>query len=465
MRHLLFFIFLISLSGCRGMIHPKVGLPCEFSEAQRVESVEGPPVDLRVYWEQFEDPVLNELVDIALKKNYDLNIAREKICQARAEFGVEFAKLFPFIDANVQFQREGNPETTAISPFLGGLFVNFYRMGFDMAWEIDIFGKLRSGAKAGCLNIRAREEEVRYVNLTVSSEVAARYFEIRNLQERIGITKWHIKSTQELIDIASARLEGGFTGELDVVTSKALNDTRRAKLNELESDLEQTIYAVAVLLGEIPECLKGAFEDGVPVPTAKGRIPLGLPSELICRRGDVRDAYYAMKTAGAEVLVARQELFPRLDLASLFEYSTSFFTRWLGFFSKNWVYQPSLTLPLFHGRQLMENILVKTSIQRQRVMEYERAVIDALAEVEKSIVAYYMEERRFENLTKERDNYRNAREIALVLYTAGLQDFVYVFNIEQNLYAAELQWSESRERLGTSLVAVYKSLGGGWEEC
>jgi outer membrane protein, multidrug efflux system len=445
------------------MTHPTLGLPYEYAEEEKADSLEGPPVDLRVYWEQFQDPVLNELVDIALRKNYSLNIAREKICQARAEFGVEFANLFPFVDANIQFLRERNPETEAISPFLGGLFVNFYRLGLDSTWEIDLFGKIRSTAKAACMNVRAQEEEVRNVNLSVSAEVATLYFEIRNIQERIEITNWHINSTQELIEITQARFEGGFISELDAVTAKALNETRRAQLREYESDLQQTIYAMAVVLGEIPECLQGAFNDGIPVPTAKGRIPLGLPSELICRRGDVRNAYFLMRAAGAEVIAARQELFPTLSLTSLFEYSTSFFTSWFTFFSKNYNYNPYLVLPLFHGRQLMQNILVKTSIQRQRVMEYEQTVIDALAEVEKTIVAFYQEEKRFDHLTKERDRYREAREIAMELYQAGLQDFVFVFDIEKNLYVSELEWSVSKERLGTFLVAIYKSLGGGWE--
>lgn len=461
-KALILFI-LLGCVGCRSMTHPNLCLTEEFSEKEIALTKEGPPVELSVYWEQFEDPILTELVLRALEKNYDLNVAREKICQARAEFGVEFANLFPFVDYNVNFFRERNPSTEAISPFLGGLFVNFYRMGFDSAWEIDLFGKLRSKTKAAYLNIQAQMEEVRAVNLSVSSEVVSLYFQIRNLQERIEITKWHINSTQELIDTSTARYEGGLISELDVVSAKALNSTRAAKLNDLESDLQQTIYALAVILGEIPECIKGTFNDGVPVPTASGRIPLGLPSELLCRRGDVRNAYFLMRAAGAEVVASRQEMFPVITLTSLFEFATSFFTNWFGFFSENWNYNPSLTLPLFHGRQLLNQALAKTSIQRQRVLEYEQSVIDALAEVEKTIVAYYQEELRFENLTKERDRYREAREIGLELYRAGLQDFVFVFNIEQNLYIAELEWSESKERVSTNLVAVYKALGGGWE--
>lgn len=445
------------------MTSPDLCLSEDFSEKSYVEQQDGVCVDLLTYWEQFEDPILNALVEKALRQNYDLNVAREKICQARGEFGIEFANLFPFVDHNTSFFRERNPDTEAISPFLGGNFVNFYRMGFDCAWEIDLFGKLRSKAKAAAMNVFAQQEEVRDVNLSVSSEVATLYFEIRNVQERIEITNWHINSTQELIEISQARFEGGFASELDLLTARALNDTRKAELQELESDLQQTIYALAVLLGEIPECFYDAFQDAVPVPDSTGKIPLGIPSELLCRRGDVRSAYFSMISAGAEVIAARQELFPQLTLTSLYEFATSFFSLWFDGISNNWDYQFLLTIPAFRGGQLISNIKVKTSIQRQRVMEYEKQVITALAEVERALVSYFKEEKRFEELTNEKNNYREAREIAVELYKAGLQDFVFVFNIEQNLYASELRWSVSRELVSTYLVSVYKALGGGWE--
>ena len=318
-------ILCLFIAACRPCSWPSFEMQTTFSEQARIEAMEGPKIDLTHWWEQFQDPVLTTLIEIALKQNLDLRLARERICQARAVFGIEFAKLLPQIDAQLFFLRERNSETEGDSPFLGGPYENFYRVGFDALLELDIFGKLKDRAQAAALEVLSEQELLRAVNLSVSSEVALNYFLIRNLQDRLAIIQEHIASTAELVETTKIRYDVGIIPELDVYTAQALLKTRYADLAKVEEHLQETLFAIAVLLGQMPDTLLHTFDKPRTFVLEEAQIPVGLPSELLCRRGDVRAAEIAMLASGARVRAERKELFPTLSLVGLYQYSTSFF--------------------------------------------------------------------------------------------------------------------------------------------
>lgn len=456
-------LFLLLCASCRPCLQPDLVMQKEFIEQELVENMQGEDVNLVTWWEQFQDPLLTELIEKSIAQNLDLKIARERICQSRAEFGVEFSKLLPKLDGELSFIRRRNSQTEGLSPFLGGTFENFYRAGFDAFWEVDIFGKNWDYAQAAGLEVIAEAERLRHVNLSITSEVAINYFLIRNLQERIRITENHIVSSTELVKTTKTRFQTGLISELDVHTAEALLETRYADLAELKSRLQETIYAVAVLLGEMPDQLLHTFDQPRPYEIQEAKIPVGLPSELLCRRGDVREAEFLMKASGATVRASRKELFPTLSLEGIYRYSTSFFTLWPNAGSKSWVFNPSLILPIFHGGAILSHIAVQTSKQHQTVLKYEKAVLDAVQEVESTLISYFQEHVRADALSKQTTHYREAKELANSLYVAGLVDFLYLFEVEKNLYDSHIALSESMELLRAKLVAIYKALGGGWE--
>lgn len=456
-------LLLILLTACRPCLQPQFEMQKEFTEKKQIEEMEGEKVDLLVWWEQFHDPLLTKLIETAIEQNLDLRLARERICQARGEFGIEFSRLLPQINADAFFLRERNPDTEGLSPFLGGGFENFYRVGFDAAWEIDIFGKLRNRAHAAALEVFSETELLRFVNLSITSEVATNYFLIRNLQDRIRITKEHVASASELVDTTQTRYDTGLIPELDVYTAKALLNTRYADLAELESRLQQTIFAIAVLLGQMPDTLVDAFDEPRKYEIHEAKIPVGLPSELLCRRGDVRAAELKMLASGARVQAARKEIFPTLSLEGLYKYSTSFFTLWFQSGSRFWQIQPLSSMPIFRGGEIVSRIAVATSQQHQAALEYEKTVLDAVQEVESSLISYFQEHVRVEDLIKQTDNYRQARTLADSLYSAGLVNFLFLFELEKQLYTSQIAESEGRELLRAKLVAIFKALGGGWQ--
>ncbi|MCH9611192.1 MAG: Toluene efflux pump outer membrane protein TtgI [Chlamydiales bacterium] len=456
-------LLLLLLASCRPCLQPEFVMQEQFSEQERIDEMEGAKVDLATWWEQFQDPLLTQLIQKALDQNLTLRIARERICQARAQFGVEFSRLLPQIDAEAFFLRERNPSTEGDSPFLGGGFENFYRVGFDAAWELDIFGKLRDRARGAALDVLSEEELLRHTNLTITSEIALNYFLIRNLQDRIRITQLHIGSAADLVATTNTRYDIGLIPEIDVYTARALLRTRYADLADLQARLKETIFAIATLLGQMPNSMLYAFDQPRAYEIHEADIPVGLPSELLCRRGDVRAAELSLLASGARVKASRKELFPTLSLEGLFKYSTSFFSFWFKPESRFWQIQPVASMPIFRGGQILSQIAVATSLQHQAAIQYEKTVLDAVEEVESSLVAYFQEHIRVDELIEQTKNYEHARTLADSLYSAGLVNFLFLFELERELYASQIAESEGRELLRAKLVAIFKALGGGWE--
>lgn len=467
LRLFTYLLLLLFFPSCRPMGNVNLTLPNAFIEEEGVDRCmdDRPLADLNCWWRQFDDPLLIDLIEKALCCNYDIRIAKERICESRAIFRIEFSSLLPQIDAFILFSRIRNSQTLSESAFTGGTFINFYQAGFDSFWELDIFGKKLDRARAAGYDIVASEEHVRDVNVSISAEVAVNYFVIRSIQNRIDIALRHLKAAEELMELTRDRLEAGLISQLDYYTAKALVETRRSELPVLQIRLQQTIYSLAVLLGEIPEKLTCCFGEKKVLPCIDGKIPLGLPSDLLCRRGDVRQAEFLLRATGARVLAARKEFFPTISLQGIFSYATGFFTSWTEAESKDWMILPSLTLPLFHGGKILANIAAETSRQRQAVLEYEKIVLYALKEVENGLVSFFQEGARLSELKQEVESYKEAREIAKILYTAGRVDFLYVIQVEDDLFFAEIMASESREKIMTDLTAIYKALGGGFDCC
>jgi len=462
MRYL---ILLCILAGCiPPMRHSHITTPATFSEGAFVTATTGEEVPLETWWEQFQDTHLSSLITQALTYNYDLRIAREKICETRANFSAAFSRFMPYIDYFANVERMRNSDTLPPNPlFLGGTFISVYQMGFDAAWEIDLFGKIADHVHAAAFDIMAQRELVRDVHVSVAAEVAHHYFVIRVLQNKIAIIDHHIKEEEKLVAVLQDRYSAGLMPALDLFTAQAVLEARLSDLPLAQERLKQTVYSLAVLTGSLPESLEHAFDTTLPLPTHQGTIPLGFPAELLCRRGDIRQAEFAMHAAGARVLATRKELFPTISLQGIYEYATGFLSQWFDNNSLQWSLLPNLTLPLFHGGQIRAWIAAATSEQWQAALNYEKSVLYALQEVESSLVAYYQQNARIAFLEKEVHQYQEACNLAEILYLGGKVDFLYLIQSERSLYQAEILLADAKEALWTDLVAVYKALGGGWE--
>ncbi len=483
MKHILP-IFLL-FSGC--MVGPKyhqpeMAMPIEFEENKgEVETND----DLCQWWEQFNDPVLNSLIAEALNANYDLRIALEKIEQTRAQYRIERSHLWPEIDLNATatrtrisqnlFPPPPQPQTAVAAPsgsFLPG-FLNIFQVGFDAIWELDFWGKFRRSKKAAHFIWEATKDESESVLISMLSEVAVNYTNIRALQQKINLAKRKILADEEELAIASHLFEIGMDNEMQVTTLISTLESDKAALPVLETSFKQTVYVLAYLLGRPPEGFSEFFQEPMPIPSSSGKVPLGLPSDLLRRRPDVRSAERQLAAATEQIGVAMADYFPHIALTGIsfgagnqagssmglegyklgkvFKSASRMFSVGLGM---NW--------DLLDFGRVRGKVDVQNSLQKQALLTYEQTVIASLKDVESALVAYFEEQKRRDSLQKKVEADSRTLEIMEDLFAVGLVNETQILESQKVLINSESSLVESEQALSGDLIALYKAIGGEW---
>ncbi len=451
------------LHGCAHFYCPVCRVPSCYIETPQETPIEC-SYALCQWWEQFNDPQLVSLVQEAIACNYDFRIALEKICVSRGCYQQEFGRLLPQLDLDFSVTRTRNSETLANSEFLGATFVNYFLAGFDAFWEIDLFGKNWNAKEAALFDFFQSREHARDVLITLISEVAESYITLLAIVDLQKIALSHIENEKQLVMVTDARYEGGLTDAVDALRAKALLDEKESAYHQLEHLKKAEIFRIGTLLGRPPEEVACSFQHLPSLPLVEGIIPLGLPSDLLCRRPDIRQAEYKLHAAGARLLEAQKQLLPTISLTATFEWLTRSLPLLFKPDSRNWMGGPAgLTMPIFEGGILRGNIIVKNARQRSAALNYERAFIFALQEVETTMTTYVEEMKKVFYLKDEVASNKEARELAEILYFNGVGDFKLVIDIERDLFDAEIRLAESKRNAMANLIALYKALGGGWE--
>jgi multidrug efflux system outer membrane protein len=424
------------------------------------------PVALVEWWTAFNDPTLSSLVEMAVRANLDVRLAEARIRQARAARGVVGAPLWPELDASALYQRsQGSSEVGGGGGVatIGGLR-NLWQAGLDATWEIDIFGGTRRNFEAATADIQAAVEDRRDVLVTLMGDVGSNYINLRGLQQQIEIAWRNLKAQQHNADIIQKRHDAGFVGGLDVANAKAQVATTEATIPAFESSARAAIYSLGVLLGREPAALEADLAKAAPIPPTPLSIPVGLPSELLRRRPDIRRAEAQIHAATARIGVATADLFPKFNLAGTFGFSAMDVTRLDRWTSNFWSWGPTVTWPIFAGGRFYFNIKVQDALQEQALLTYEKTVLTALKDVETALVAYTKEQETRKSLSEAVVNNRKAVELSTALYLAGKSDFLNVLIAQRSLFATEDALAQSTRTVDTNLIALYKALGGGWEK-
>jgi len=425
------------------------------------------PVTLVEWWQVFNDPTLASLVEMAIRSNLDLRQAEARIRQARASRGVAGAPLWPEVDASALYQRsQGSSEVGgggAIATAGGGVR-SLWQVGLDAAWEIDIFGGTRRNIEAATADLRAAVDDRRDVLVTLVGEVGTNYINLRGFQQQIAIARNNLKAQSHTAGITQRRFEAGFVSALDVANANAQVATTEAQIPVLESSARAAIYSLGVLLGRQPAALEKDLVKESPIPPTPPEIPVGLPSDLVRRRPDIRRAEAQLHAATARIGVATADLFPKFSLTGSLGLSASDLTRLGNWTSKFWSWGPSVTWPVFAGGRIYWNIKVQDALQEQALAAYEKAVLTALKDVETALVAYAKEQERRKQLSVAVTNNRKAVDVSMKLYVAGKTDFLNVLTAQRSLYTSEDALVQSTRTVDTNLIALYKALGGGWEK-
>jgi NodT family efflux transporter outer membrane factor (OMF) lipoprotein len=464
------FLLILGCLGCSvgpNYHAPKSVMPPAWLEGANV-GVDSQPAELARWWTEFNDPLLNSLVERAAQSNLDLFVAEARIREARAVLGATGAELWPTLDVQGAYSRIRTSENAfaagRLAPQGGGnLEQNLFRTGFDSSWEIDIFGSTRRRIEAAEAILDASVEEWRSVLVTLLGDVAKNYIDWRGWQRRLTVAQANLRAQQETSRLTKVRFDAGLASEIEVAQAAGQASLMAAQIPPLESALKQTAYRLDVLLGGQPGMLWGELAPQAPIPALPPAAHVGLPTELLRRRPDIRRAERQLAAATAQIDAATADLYPKFSLTGAFGLQSISATDWFSGGSRFWSIGPTISWPIFDAGKIRANIEVRNAQQEQALGLYEKSVLTALGDVESALVNYSNEQSRYRSLLAAAAANRRAVELANELYRQGLVAFLNVLDAERALYATENDLAQSEANMASNLVALYKALGGGWD--
>lgn len=431
--------------------------PAEYLNASRTEFVAA-PVEAE-WWQQFGDPVLEALVTRALAGSPDLRIAEARVAQARAVFAEQKLDYVPEVTAHAGFTRQDSPvpQSGSITP------VNYdvYDAGFDAAWELDVFGRVRRSVEAARADAEAAEADYRSAQVRLAAEVAREYFSLRGAQQRLDVARDNLENQREVLRLTRVRLELGVGQELDVASARARLAETEALLPPLVVTEKRAAYRLAVLLGLRPGDLDPEL---VPVSAAARieEVRIGDAADLLRRRPDVQAAERQLAAQTARIGVATADLFPRLSVTGFVGFVSGSASNLGDSDSEAWFVSPRLDWAAFDLGSARARLRATEAGADEALARYEQTVLFALEETENAFVAYAEDQKRLASLVERAAASRRAAELARIQYEEGAVDFLRLLDAESTVLDAEDAVTAAETSLNTNVVAIYKALGGGW---
>ena len=449
-----------ALSGCTvgpDYQRPDIDVPAGWrlgpTEAEQISNVE--------WWDQFQDPVLSDLVRTALASNKDLKVATANVAQAAAQYGIVRSAQLPQVDANASAARQGLSHTSAVGAPTGGAIFNNYGVNLSASFELDIWGKLRRATESAEANLLASEQGRGTVVLTLVASVANGYIQLRALDRQLQIAQSTRGTLGEAARVQRIRMEEGAIPDSDYQQAEAQYREAASRVPELERQIAQQENFISVLLGRNPGPIARGRQIGdLLFPT----IPAGLPSSLLERRPDIRQAEDNLIAANANIGVAKAAYFPDISLTAALGLQSAQLSDLFKGPSKAWSFGGSLLQPIFEGGRLRSQVALAEALQQQALYTYERSIISAFQDVDNALVdrAKFGEVR--EEQAREVDALRRFRDLADLRYREGATIYLEVATAEQTLFNAELALVATQSQLFQSYANLYKAMGGGWVE-
>jgi len=408
------------------------------------------------WWQVFQDPQLQELIRTALKQNYDMQLATERINAERAQLSITRSQLFPQAQASGNFTggKEQNFQSKS----------NFLALTADAAFQLDLFGKLRRETEAARAQVLATEDAQRTVMLTLVSDVASDYFNLLELDLELQITRDTAKTQEDSVKLTSFRLDHGVAIKLDVLQAQQVLDTANTQIPDLERQIAQEEDAISILIGDYPHGVPRGnplVEQALPP-----EVPAGLPSALLERRPDIREAEQTLIAANAEIGVAKASFFPQISLTGSgggsFGRSTVF-SSLMSSQTSIWSYGAQVSQPIFAGGAIRGTLHLAESQHEQALIAYKQAIQHAFGDVSDALIAY----QKFHEVRTGQEQVVGDLEESVRLsnmrYQGGTTTYLEVLDGQRSLFAAQLTLAEARGNEYQSLVQLYRALGGGWQ--
>ena len=421
------------------------------------------PVDLREWWLRFEDPLLNSLITRAAKGNLDLREAMARIDESRAQRGISASSLFPALDGKGSYFRSQQSENGALV-FPGANFnpIESWSTGFDMSWELDMFGRIRRSIEAADADLGVAGENYRDSLVSLYSEVARHYVNVRLAQQQLAISRANQSAQERSQQIAKDRFDAGAAPELDLAQAKANLADTLSEIPTQRASLQSALNRLCVLLGLAPGSLDSEFSTEAGIPTAPANVALGIPANLLRQRPDLRSAERQLAAQIARIGVAKADLYPQFSLSGSLSLDAADAATVFNAGSRTYSFGPSFRWNVFRAGQIRNNIRAADARAQQALAGYERTLLLALEEVENALVGLTREQERRDALKVSVASTRRSVELAGELYRAGQTDFQNLLDSQRSLLSAENRLAVSEATVAINLITLFKALGGGW---
>ncbi len=413
------------------------------------------------WWRQFNDPVLDALIQHSAKGSLDLRIAEARLKESRALLGSAKSDQLPTISTDVAYSRAIEQE-----PGFGTQRVAYdtYQAGFDASWEVDVFGGLRRSVEAARADLGASEASLNDAQVSLFAEVARNYFALRGTQQRLAIAQRNIDNQADTLKLIEARAQIGTASEQDVASASAQLSAAKAQLPVLDTQAHGYEYRLAVLLGERP----GELDVDVSPTTFKPIatvLPIGDAGEVLSRRPDVRIAERQYAAATARIGVAKADFFPHLSLGGFVGFLAGQSNDFGGPATRAFSFGPSITWNGLNVERVRSNLHASEARADAAEANYQRTVLSAIEDVDNAVVGYNAEHARVEQLIAQSEQSRRAADLARIRYQEGATGYLELLDAERVQLAAEDDLAQSEAAIDTRAVAIYKALGGGWQAC
>lgn len=409
------------------------------------------------WWELFDDPVLQRLIRTALQQNYDVRIAASRILQAQAELGITRANEFPMAGLGAEAFTERNPKISSAFP---AYQANAGQVDLSVIWNLDFWGKYRRETEAARASLLASIWGRRAVVTSVVSEVASAYFQLRELDSALAIAQSTLASRQDSLRLTRVLAANGSASLLDVRQSEQLVYTAAETVPDLERQVAQEENALSILLGRNPGPIPRGRE--LTAQLNLPAVPAGLPSELLERRPDIREAEESLVEANAEIGVAKADFFPSISLTATGGFESYALNRLFTNEAQMWNAVGSVTQPIFEAGVLRSGLKLAKAQEEQMLLTYKQTIINAFQQVANALVAYQKDREFLVQQQHLTDAARDTDRLSKVLYQHGGASYLQVLTSETDYFSAELNLAQAQLNQRLALVQLYEALGGGW---
>ena len=463
MRNAIIVVIVASLSGCA--VGPDYRQPKIAVDAQFVNAAGFSESDVQAnFWTLFNEPVLDDLVQAALLANKDLEQARANLSASRAARRIVGFDSYPTVTVGASRLHILQSENQQPGLTRDQRELDDAEVGFDAAWELDLFGRVRRGREAARADEQAAAAEVHNVQVTVTAEVARNYFVLRGLQEQLDVATRNATNQRQTLELTQVRLDAGRGTELDRSRAEAQLKTTLASIPPLRASIATTTYRLSVLTGRVPDALSSILIGSQPLPALPEINAIGSPDALLRRRPDIRSAERNLAAATARVGIAVGDLFPRVTFIGSVGYNSASVGNLGERQTDIYSYGPSISWAAFDLGRVRARIDVAKAQTQAALAAYESAVLTALEETEGALVTYGYARSRRATLEEAAAASSKAANLARQRFEGGLADFLNVLDAERDTLSVQDSLAQSRTQTATSLVAVYKALGGGWTQ-